>query len=52
MDQEKYQGGVCHEGKGRRGGGGDKGGKDQEDEEIGGGLRKFCGREEQIFSNI
>ena len=47
MDQDKDRFGYPFEGKGQKYGGEDKVGKNQEDEEIGGGMCPGCYRKEE-----
>ena len=47
-DQDKYWGGVCREGEGQIYGGENKGGKNQDKEERGGGMCPGYGKEEEV----
>ena len=51
-EQDENWGGVCCKGKGWRDGGEHKGGKNQEDEERGGGMCPCFGGEEEMLSSI
>ena len=51
-DQDENWGGVCCKCQGWRVGEDHRGGKKQDDEEIGGGMCPECGREEEVTCKI